>query len=164
VKKAFILLTVLLASTVFFYSPALAEETITATVVTRGDDLNVRDNPSKRAVIIGRCTPGEEVEIIYIQDGWAHIRAFTESGDRGWVSAEYLSVSTELNGLYFNATNGRVRIRQKPSESAKTSAWLPKGKETQVNQISLDVNGNLWGRTSKGWILMECLVRKEDIS
>lgn len=60
----------------------------TATVATRGSNLNVRSAPSLTAQIIGSIPNGSEVTVFSVDNGWAVV---TYNSVTGYVKAEYLS-------------------------------------------------------------------------
>lgn len=118
-------------------------------------ELNVRESPYGERV--GYLLPGDRVEFVEQAGGWVFVKVGIESGG-GWVKATYLTVDLTAAGIYRNDSGGRVRIRQEPN--GETSGWLAVGKEIKVHSVLPDESGELWGRTSKGYIKLDYLIKQ----
>jgi len=70
-------------------SPAPEAASLSASVV-----INIRSGPGTNFAIIGKLTPDQEAEIVGISpDGvWWAIKIPSAQNQRGWVSAQYVTV------------------------------------------------------------------------
>ena len=117
-------------------------------------DLNIRQSPNGKRV--GYLSPGDRGEYIRQDGEWVLLALGIEDG-KGWVNAQYLTVDPAAAGRYVNASGGRVRIRKTPG--GKAAGWLGIGKTVEVLSVLPDENGELWGRTKKGYIALKYLER-----
>lgn len=88
--RALILILTLIAATPALATPQGALPTLFDVIGVAPDDvLNVREQPSGAADIVGTLPPtGTAIEVVARQDGWAQINV----GERaGWVNAQFLN-------------------------------------------------------------------------
>lgn len=131
-------------------------EALTLYAAHKEDELNVRQSPNGSRV--GYLLPGDSGEYIRQDGEWVLLALGIEDG-KGWVNAQYLTVDPAAAGQYTNASGGRVRIRKTPA--GKASGWLESGKTVDVTAVLPDANGDLWGKTKKGYIAMKYLERRQ---
>lgn len=111
-----------------------AKDLVTDMAVVTADNLNVREEPSTDANIVGQCLEGERYEILGETDGWYQI-------DSGYISSDYAEKKLCMNearkldlksmALYYydnpgvsNVTN-YLNIRDGVGEKAKIIGKLP---------------------------------------
>lgn len=115
-------------------------------------DLNIREKPNGER--IGYLLPGDSGEFVKQDGEWVFLAVGIEAGG-GWVNAKYLTIDPGASGQYANTSGGRVRIRKTPG--GKPAGWLETGKTVEVLSVLPDENGELWGRTQKGYISLKYL-------
>ena len=104
-------------------SPALAVDDVAAVTASK---LNVRKGPGTDQAVVGTLVKGSLVEIDALDNGWAQIEALLV---KGWVSAQYLTIS----GSDATVTASKLNIREEPStKGEKLQSPLPKGTELRI--------------------------------
>lgn len=154
-KRRFLITCILLALIWLILACEAGAEGVTLYAAHSEGELNVRESPYGERV--GYLLPGDQVEFVEQANGWVYVKVGIESGG-GWVKAAYLTVDLTAAGIYRNESGGRVRIRQEPN--GETSGWLAAGKSAHVLSVLPDEFGQLWGRTNKGYIKLECLTKQ----
>lgn len=112
-------------------------------VVTQGDDLNGRSEPSIHAPVEMRIPNGEAVQSVSSQNGWVEI----VGGETGtvWCREEYLSSAPEAS-KFRNVSGGRVFVRD-TVKGHKTGLEVPANKTVTVR-----IQRDGWGKVSSGWV------------
>ena len=134
----------------------------TATVVTTGGALNLRDGASATARVIGEIPNGDMVIVVNRENGWA---AVIYNGMAGYVMTEYLvsgavtpiavptqapavtaapSPSGTVQALVVT-TGGSLNLRQSPSAAARVLAFIPYG-----TWVTVSARGQEWSAVSYG--------------
>lgn len=98
-------------------------------------NLNVRENPSTEAKLVGKMPKNSACEVVESQDGWAHI----QSGEvEGYVSLEFLTVGPEANVIAKDLvrtvaiSNGDgLNVRDGASMESAILTQIPKGEELE---------------------------------
>lgn len=122
--------------------PSLAHSE-TLYVCTKGDELNGRSEPNKRASVEAKFANGTALEAVSYHDGWVEV----VGGETGtvWCSQEYLS-STQKAHKYRNTSGGRVFVRDEIN-GRKTGLEVRSDKAITVHR---QMDG--WGYIGTGWI------------
>lgn len=141
---------ILAAVLLFAVFPALAEGELTVTLSS--GTLNVRSEPNGR--IIAELYDGDEVTLISERSGWARVYCPCEAGE-GYVSSAYLTDGSGEAGKYNNASDGRLRIRDKPD--GKAIGWLKKGATVTVTAWRKG-----WAWVDSGWVDGDYLERNSE--
>lgn len=109
--------------------------------------LNGRINPSKGAMKVAFFDRGDELELT---GWWSEDHNWVEvyGGDAGecWVARQYVTERTEPFYV-INREYKAVKIRKKPSDKARISGYLRRGREIEITQVLLG-----WGKCKLGWI------------
>ena len=138
---------------------ACEAESYTAWCVTDGSELNIRKHNWLGSERIGYVCNGWDVEVDMVTDnGWARIVGGGE-WEYGYCKIEYLTCYPDGAGIWYNSSNGRVRIRE--TMNGKTTDWLKAGKSIKALSWAKDNQGNDWAYTKKGWILGEYLTKEQ---
>lgn len=103
-------------------------------ILTSSAYLNVRNGKNVSCDKIGMLSPGEEVKVVTITDGWAEI---IYKGQIAYCSASYLKGYEEVV-----VTADELNVRSSASTSAAILGKLPKG--TVVARLGIESNG--WSR------------------
>ncbi|WP_343209110.1 SH3 domain-containing C40 family peptidase [Anaerolentibacter hominis] len=74
--------------------PAMAKKVGTQMAIVTTETLFVREEPNTDCKILTMVPEEEELEVIKIKDGW--VKVYVDN-DKGWVSAEYVKLSYELD-------------------------------------------------------------------
>ncbi|CTQ50980.1 SH3 domain-containing protein [Jannaschia donghaensis] len=84
--------------------------------VTRTDDgfLNMRTGPGTRFDVTQRLSPGDRVDVQQTEGAWYYVRL--PSGERGWVSGNFLERGEPADGLRYVARSddGYLNLRAGP--------------------------------------------------
>ncbi|SDZ38084.1 N-acetylmuramoyl-L-alanine amidase [Jannaschia faecimaris] len=84
--------------------------------VTQTSDgfLNMRSGPGTRFDVTRRLSPGDRVDVQQTKGVWYYVRL--PSGDRGWVSGNYLERGRPATGLLFvaHSDDGYLNLRGGP--------------------------------------------------
>lgn len=99
-------------------------------------NLNVRNNPSTDATIVGKIPNKAGCEVLEITDGWVRI----ESGNvKGWVSKDYmltgndaLAVVNDVAKKVVKATGDGLRVRKEASTDSEILDTVSKGEQLEV--------------------------------
>ncbi|MCK0166955.1 SH3 domain-containing protein [Jannaschia sp. S6380] len=86
--------TILLALLLFLPISATAQSLYVRETET--GYLNLRDGPGTRHDVLRRLSPGDRVEVEETMGRWARVRG--PSGNRGWVSSDYLERAPRATG------------------------------------------------------------------
>ena len=128
---------------------------ITGKIKVSSGYLNVRKDATTNSDVVGRLYPGSAV-VIYEKKTvgsmtWGRI-------SNGWVCMDYVAVSSEtttskkVSGTV--TTDGStLRVRSGAGISYTIADYLPNGTRVEILEQKT-VNGSVWGRISKGWIMM----------
>ena len=113
-------------------------------------NLNVREEPSTEAKMVGKMPKNSACEILEINDGWAHI---TSGEIEGYVSTDYLlmgpdavMVAKELVQTIARVDVDGLNVRDQASLESAVLTSVPKGEELQyietVNEewIKVDID------------------------
>lgn len=132
------------------------ETVITGVINVTSGYLNVRKEASTSSAVVGRLYPGSPV-VIYEKKTvgsltWGRI-------SNGWICMDYVTVTSEttttkpLTGTV--VTGGTtLRVRSGPGSSYSITDYLQDGTRVEILERK-KVNGVVWGRISKGWIMMD---------
>lgn len=91
------------------YITVSSAPTQTGTVnVSASSYLNVRSAANTSAPIIGRLSSGAQVSVLSSSNGWYQI---LYNGTTGWVSGQYITVSSDKAQIVVNAANSAVGVR-----------------------------------------------------
>lgn len=130
-------------------------------VVCTDSYVNIRDEPSTKAMIGGRLDFGWDVEVSGSTTDssgtlWYRVDGLTEMGT-GWVCANYLIFSQpeKVSKTAKVVSSGRVALYNRVEGKRKT--WASKGSTLTVTIYSTE-----WCYTNKGWIRTKYLEFKED--
>ena len=80
--------------------------------------LNVREQPSTSATVLGVLNTNQKIEVYSIQDGWAQI---SYNGKRGFVSAKYITPTGAKKEKFFAKIIDFVKGAFEKNTSTKTS-------------------------------------------
>lgn len=72
---------------------AIADTLVSTVAKSTTSTLNVRVEPNTECSIVTTMAEGEELEVVELLDGWVKVNV---DSDEGYVSADYVTVSTEL--------------------------------------------------------------------
>lgn len=148
----FVVLTITIFFIFILFLPFIDAEAETMCVnVSEGSHLNGRAEPDKRAHVECRFYKGDEVNVLEIVDGWAKLDGGGES-QYCYVSLDYLASDQNGPTTMCVTANGRVRVREKPSDNGKVVDYVRDG---DVMTVSLLFDG--WAKTPQGWINTEYL-------
>lgn len=147
-------LIAIIVSAIMTAMTGLAEEPYTTTtmyVAIRSDYLSVRFSPSEKATLVGRLYRGDDVKVIDIADGWAHL----EWGDPAYVKADYLATEKPIEPtVYRVVANGKVRLRDKPG--GEKVGWAYPGNTLTVYGWT-EIEGVRWALLNGCYIMAEFL-------
>lgn len=147
----------------------------TATVLSQ---INIRSAPTTESVVVGNLYAGDKVEISRREDVGGIDWAYITSPQAGWIVMEYVkmdytpdtpsgsdtstsagsddtpeettgSATNEVNVKGVITANG-LNVREEASKESKIVGSYSKGDVITVVELK-----NGWGRTSKGWVLMD---------
>ena len=128
---------------------------ITGKIKVSSGYLNVRKDATTNSDVVGRLYPGSAV-VIYEKKTvgsmtWGRI-------SNGWVCMDYVAVSSETTTskkVYGTVTTdgSTLRVRSGAGSSYTIADYLPNGTRVEILEQKT-VNGSVWGRISKGWIMM----------
>ena len=151
-KRRFLIICVLLAliGLILVFDAKAETAPVTLYAAHKEGDLNIRDKPYGERV--GYLLPGDSVEYVEQEGDWVRVKINIDSGG-GWVKADYLTIDPAAAGLYTNISGGRVRLREMPG--GRATGWLGTGKTVEVLAVLPDENGELWGRTEKGYVALK---------
>jgi uncharacterized protein (TIGR02594 family) len=143
------------------------------TMTVTADTLNVRSGPGEGYPVTGQLKRGEVVVYLNATPDWKWVYIKTSVSATGWVSAKYLSESTDLlasaedysaTGLH-RALSDVIPMRQEPREAAAEVASMKFNRVVKVNSISADGEWkqctNAWGES--GWYPTERLAKLGDV-
>ena len=128
---------------------------ITGKINVSSGYLNVRKDATTNSDVVGRLYPGSAV-VIYEKKAvgsmtWGRI-------SNGWICMDYVAVSSEtttskkVSGTV--TTDGStLRVRSGAGSSYTIADYLANGTRVEILEQKT-VNGSVWGRISKGWIMM----------
>lgn len=110
--------------------------------VITGGSVNLRDNPSLSANILGSYPKGTWVDVVEPGVDWHKITVKDQSG---YMSAKFLSTGTNSSsGKLTVNTNGRgLNLRSQPSDSSEILGSYAKG-----TKVTLVARGNTWHKVS----------------
>ena len=129
---------------------------ITGKINVTSGYLNVRKDASTSSAVVARLYPGSPV-VIYEKKTvgsmvWGRI-------SNGWICMDYVAVSSEttttkpVTGTV--STGGTtLRVRSGAGSSYTITDYLQDGSRVEILERK-SVNGVVWGRISKGWIMMD---------
>ena len=118
------------------------------------ESLRVRSNAGTNYAVVRYLGKDAKVTITQVRDAggmkWGYI------GD-GWISMDYVILDGQQEAQSSDAktiTADCLRVRQTPSTSAQIVGYYYQNAKVQILQTQ-DVDGTIWGKTSKGWISMD---------
>lgn len=134
-------------------------ETIDAWVICNPESyVNVRSNPQKKSMVIGRFESGTYIQLDgKKKNGFYHCINVSLEEDEGWISKGYIvfdEPKRPCNTYHTVTGNGRVAARS--TMGGKRNCWLKKGMQVRVYVISDE-----WAVTNKGFIKSEFLEENE---
>lgn len=114
------------------------------TAIVKGGALNLREEASTDAKVLGQYPTGTWVDIIVRGDAWHKVQV---GGKTGYMMAKYLSSGNDsVIATATVKTNTRgLNLRTAPSESADIITSYPKGTKVEVLQ-----KGSAWYRVQVG--------------
>ena len=154
--------------------PTVVNENM-ATVLSQ---INIRSAPTTESVVIGTLYAGDKVEVNRLEGVGGVDWAFITSPQSGWISMEYVQMdyttlqpagsdtstpagsdsdpeettgsnTTETNIKGVITANG-LNIRKEADKQSQIVGNYSKGDVITILEVS-----NGWGRTDKGWVLMD---------
>ena len=118
------------------------------------DSLSVRSGAGTNNAVKRYLTNGTKVTITETKEvsgtKWGNI------GD-GWICLDYVVLDGQQSADTSNSktvTADCLRVREAASTSAKIVGYYYRGAKVQIQQTQ-EVNGTVWGQTSKGWVSMD---------
>ena len=132
--------------------PATDPEEVYGIVLTTGT-LNIRSAPGSHNKAVGSYESGEKIRILEQQDYKGVTWGRT---DKGWVSMTYVKIvpanmEEGIEGTVIS--NSPLKIRSDAGvHNPQVGTYIPGTRITVYEQKP--VNGQLWGRTDKGWVCM----------
>ena len=132
------------------------ETVITGKINVTSGYLNVRKDATTSSAVVGRLYPGSPV-VIYEKKTvgsmvWGRISS-------GWICMDYVTVTSEttttktLTGT-ISTGGSSLRVRSGAGSSYSITDYLQDGSRVEILERK-SVNGVIWGRVSKGWIMMQ---------
>ena len=135
-------------------APSTGNTTTTYTTgmgTVTANSLNIRNDASINAKILGTFKKGHRVEILQVAGSWGRTVS-------GWISLKYVKMdaaasepSTGTNTTYTTGmgtvTAKSLNIRNDASINAKILGTFQKGHRVEILQVA-----GTWGRTVSGWI------------
>lgn len=122
-----------------------------------GDEVNIRETASTRHARIGYISFGQEVEIDYFKDGWAHSPTIQTEEVGGWIAAEWLSAEMPelVDNEVYVVNARRVNVRKMPN--GKQIKRVGEGHKMTVSMLVCDSEGEWWAKTTESWIMYKFL-------
>lgn len=110
--------------------------------VVQGGALNLRQNPSKSAAVLGQYPTGTWVEVLEAGIDWSRVSV---DGKEGYMMSQYLTTgSTGTSTDMYVRTNSRgLNLRKEPSDSAEIITSYPKG-----TKVTVLARGTKWHKVS----------------
>lgn len=104
----------LILALVLFLAPLTAAAQTLYVAPTSDGFLNMRSGPGTRFDVMRRLSPGDRVDVEQSEGVWYYVRL--PSGDRGWVSGNYLERGKPAQELLFVARSddGYLNLRGGP--------------------------------------------------
>ncbi len=137
--------------------PEVEPEVLTGTVKVQ-DSLRVRTGPGTSYEVAGFLKAGEKVTITEQKTVgnmvWGKISI-------GWISMDYVELDsnesepTPPEPVIKTITADCLRVRSKASIDSTIVGYLYYGAKVEILETAKDSDGDLWGRTSVGWIFMK---------
>ena len=116
-------------------------------VVVTAKLLNGRLNPSKGAMKTAFFDKGDDIELTgWWSDDHNWVEVYAGEAGACWVARQYVTERTDTF-MVINTEYNKVKIRKKPSDNARVTGYLRKGREVEITQVLLG-----WGKCSLGWI------------
>ena len=120
--------------------------------ISLGDGVRIRQTASIDAIILGQIDRNKPIEIIGVPNAsWYKVR-YTESGETGYISSDFLSLTHKDYGYVLSITG----IDMKASKGSSTTVThVPYGRYMPYRELSV-YGSYVWadcvcGRT-KGWV------------
>ena len=130
--------------------------------------LNVREEPSETAELVGKMPADAGCDIIGVEGEWSKIK----SGKvEGYVKSEFLitgdeavAYGNEVMSTIATVNTTTLKVRQEPSLEAKVLMLIPDGEELEVFEdagdwVYVDVNGDK-GYVSKEFVNIDNVLKK----
>lgn len=114
--------------------------------VVQGGALNLRQEPSKSATVLGQYPTGTWVEVLEAGIDWSRVSV---NGKEGYMMSRYLTTggSTSSTTMYVRTNTRGLNLRKEPSDSAAIITSYPKGTKVKVlargtkwHKVSVDGN------------------------
>jgi len=147
--------------------PEDAKPAVLKGIVNVNDFLRVRSGPSTSYAIAGYLKPNDEIEILERKTVGATTWGRTELG---WVSMDYIRLEEQEEAAKPEQPEAEtpktqimtviadcLRIRGGAGTGNAVVGYLYTGAKVEILETAV-VNGDTWGRTSKGWICMDYVV------
>ena len=119
-------------------------------IIPKGQYVNIRNRPSKKASTLGEIRHDETIEADKIAGGWI---TFTTESQTAYVWSEYFEVVD--GGQYVISGNGRVRYRDAPG--GKKQGFYPVGEIVTVDAWRYDTEGGRWARIGERFVMDDFL-------
>ena len=130
--------------------PVIPDEEIQiATVTTSSGALNLRQEPSALALIIGQIPQYQTVQVHQHGHSWCYV---TYGSQSGYVMTEFLTFgavtppqenSPSLMTAYVNTSSGSLNLREAPGSIYRVMTTIPRNTAVQVQEY-----GDVWCRVS----------------
>lgn len=130
---------------------AYAQENKTGIVT--GSVLNLRQSSNTASTVLAKLEKGAKVTVLNEEDGWVQV---TYNDITGWVTGEYLSVTTPEIGTGTVLVE-RANVRSEPNTSSKILVKVSEGEKVSVRSRSGDWYSIVTANELSGWISQELL-------
>lgn len=122
------------------------------------DSLNVRSEPSKSSVSLGKLNKNTSITVYQIDNEWAEIDF---QGKKGWVAETYIELSnqeSEAKEITVGVTTAKItatglNVRQKASLNSKVIGSVNKDETYPVLQQKDQMTQLQLSDTKKGWVV-----------
>lgn len=122
--------------------------------VVTANSLRVRCGPGFTYETVGYLDKNTVVKITEQQTVNGTIWGKT---NQGWVSMTYIDGSASVKDeseSFKTVTANSLKVRKEAGTSSEIVAYLSKGTKVKILEV-MDLNGDKWGRMSKGWISLK---------
>ena len=132
------------------------ETVITGKINVKAGYLNVRKDATTSSAVVGRLYPGSSVVIHEKKTvgsmTWGRIST-------GWICMDYVTVTSETTTIKvitgtISTDGSSLRVRSGAGSNYTITDYLQNGARVEILERK-SVNGVIWGRISKGWIMMQ---------
>lgn len=101
--------------------------------------LNIRQEPSENAKLVGKLTKDAACEILSVENGWASIRSGKVEGyckmDYLYIGDEAIERGKEVASLIAVVNTETLKVREQPNTECAVITLIPKDEELEVEEI-----------------------------